>query len=140
MVSIYLRCSAGKIIWNYPRGAVRVLLRSPMSLQNNFRACIKLHNNQTGADGSGHHQNHHHQNHKYKKLNHNILNDLNKLNSIDNKSRRNSRRNNKNARIFLEAPKRLISLYDDDDEVVVKCFRSINEQVALYIEAEGMCI
>lgn len=65
------------------------------------------------------------------------------------------------ARIYLEAPRRLIGLFGGDDgeldgvvggdgaqrlhggqmpndgEVLVKCFRSINEQVALYVEADG---
>lgn len=61
------------------------------------------------------------------------------------------------ARIYLEAPHRLIGLFggtaaeatDDwemrmggqkqphDGEVLVKCFRSVNGQVALYVEAEG---
>ncbi|XP_030750878.1 meteorin-like protein [Sitophilus oryzae] len=38
---IYLRCSAGKIKWVYPRGALRVLLRLP-NQERNFRGCIKI--------------------------------------------------------------------------------------------------
>ncbi|KAF7270620.1 hypothetical protein GWI33_016416 [Rhynchophorus ferrugineus] len=38
---IYLRCSAGKIKWVYPRGALRALLRLP-NQDRNFRACIKI--------------------------------------------------------------------------------------------------
>lgn len=105
-----MRCTAGKIVWNYPRGAIRILLRKPLHLQDNFRACIKIYPNPETTTAGG------------------------------------------QARIYLEAPRRLIGLFggkDDvananvaghphgDGEVLVKCFRSINEQVALYVEAEG---
>lgn len=47
-------------------------------------------------------------------------------------------KSNQIARIFLEAPKRLIALYDDvNDKQLVKCFRSIGGQVALYVEADS---
>lgn len=39
---VYLRCSAGRVTWLYPRGALRVLLRLP-SQDREFRACIKVH-------------------------------------------------------------------------------------------------
>ncbi|RZC32452.1 meteorin-like protein [Asbolus verrucosus] len=39
---VYLRCSAGRVTWLYPRGALRVLLRLP-GQEREFRACIKLH-------------------------------------------------------------------------------------------------
>lgn len=39
---IYLRCTAGRITWLYPRGALRLLLRLPAQ-DREFRACIKLH-------------------------------------------------------------------------------------------------
>jgi hypothetical protein len=39
---VYLRCSAGRVTWLYPRGALRVLLRLP-GQDREFRACIKLH-------------------------------------------------------------------------------------------------
>ncbi|XP_969763.1 meteorin-like protein [Tribolium castaneum] len=39
---VYLRCSAGRVIWLYPRGALRVLLRLP-GQDREFRACIKVH-------------------------------------------------------------------------------------------------
>ncbi|XP_018330714.1 meteorin-like protein [Agrilus planipennis] len=39
---VYLRCTAGKVTWLYPRGALRVLLRMPTP-DRDFRACIKLH-------------------------------------------------------------------------------------------------
>lgn len=87
-----------------------------MHLQDNFRACIKIYPNRAGDDdASAGHQ--------------------------------------AAARIYLEAPRRLIGLFGGDDDVsnenlaghphgdgdgvLVKCFRSINEQVALYVEAEG---
>ncbi|ENN73611.1 hypothetical protein YQE_09858, partial [Dendroctonus ponderosae] len=38
---VYLRCSAGKIKWMYPRGALRILLRLP-NQDRNFRACVKI--------------------------------------------------------------------------------------------------
>ncbi|CAG9771132.1 unnamed protein product [Ceutorhynchus assimilis] len=41
---VYLRCSAGKIKWMYPRGALRILLRLP-SQDKKFRACIKVKSN-----------------------------------------------------------------------------------------------
>lgn len=108
VVSIYLRCSAGKIVWNYPRGAIRILLRKPIHLQKNFRACLKIYPS------------------KYSTLPF-------ETDDIDR-----SPTGKKMARIFLEAPKRLIPLFDDDNDVAVKCFRSINEQVVLYVEAAGM--
>lgn len=124
VISIYLRCTAGRIVWNYPRGAIRVLLRKPAHLQDNFRACLKIY-----PPGQQQQQQH-------------------------------KRPTQSRARIYLEAPRRLIGLFggsawDDrhqleqqqqlsgghpyDGEVLVKCFRSINGQVALYVEAEGEC-
>lgn len=115
VISIYLRCTAGRIVWNFPRGAIRVLLRKPAHLQDNFRACLKIYPITSAAN-------------------------------VAKKPR---------ARIYLEAPHRLISLfggtaeaterwdignggqYPYDGEVLVKCFRSVNGQVALYVEAEG---
>lgn len=102
-------------MWNFPRGAIRVLLRKPAHLQDNFRACLKIYPITSAAN-------------------------------VAKKPR---------ARIYLEAPHRLISLfggtaeaterwdigngaqYPYDGEVLVKCFRSVNGQVALYVEAEG---
>lgn len=39
---VYLRCTAGRVTWLYPRGALRVLLRLP-GQDKEFRACIKVH-------------------------------------------------------------------------------------------------
>lgn len=39
---VYLRCTAGRVTWMYPRGALRVLLRLP-GQDREFRACIKVH-------------------------------------------------------------------------------------------------
>lgn len=39
---VYLRCTAGRVTWLYPRGALRVLLRLP-GQDREFRACIKVH-------------------------------------------------------------------------------------------------
>ncbi|KAF2880864.1 hypothetical protein ILUMI_25309 [Ignelater luminosus] len=39
---VYLRCTAGRVTWLYPRGALRVLLRLP-GHDREFRACIKVH-------------------------------------------------------------------------------------------------
>lgn len=118
-MSIDLRCSAGKIVWNYPRGAIRILLRSnirsSINAQKSFRVCLKVH--QTHTSHLLHQQNDGVENQTLAKS------DLSKSNKI--------------ARIFLEAPKRLIALYDDvNDKQMVKCFRSIGGQVALYVEAE----
>lgn len=119
IVSIDLRCSAGKIVWNYPRGAIRIILRNNIRSSNsgkNFRACLKVHKTHTNQqmlqqDGT--------KNQTLAKSD-----DLIRSNQI--------------ARIFLEAPKRLIALYDDvNDKQMVKCFRSIGGQVALYVEADS---
>ncbi|KAG4079513.1 hypothetical protein HA402_005210 [Bradysia odoriphaga] len=116
IVSIDLRCSAGKIVWNYPRGAIRIILRSNVRSSNaetNFRACLKVHKTHTSH--------------------------LLRQNGTKNQTLANSDliAGNQIARIFLEAPKRLIALYDDvNDERMVKCFRSIGGQVALYVEAD----
>lgn len=120
IVSIDLRCSAGKIVWNYPRGAIRIILRSnirsTINSEKSFRVCLKVHKTHTS--------------HLRNRQNDDVQNqtfansDLNRSNQI--------------ARIFLEAPKRLIALYDDVNDVqMVKCFRSIGGQVALYVEADS---
>ncbi|KAJ6628968.1 Meteorin-like protein, partial [Pseudolycoriella hygida] len=118
IVSIDLRCSAGKIVWNYPRGAIRIILRSNIRSPNSeksFRACLKVH--KTSTDQILQRENGDIKNQTRAK------NDLIKSNQI--------------ARIYLEAPKRLIALYDDvNDKQMVKCFRSIGGQVALYVEAD----
>lgn len=43
---LYLRCTQGHIKWHYPRGALRTLLRPPLS---NFQGCIRVSANSTGA-------------------------------------------------------------------------------------------
>ncbi|XP_042908297.1 meteorin-like protein [Parasteatoda tepidariorum] len=43
---IYLRCTQGHIKWHYPRGALRALLRPPLS---GFQGCIRIAANSTGA-------------------------------------------------------------------------------------------
>lgn len=104
-------------MWNYPRGAIRIVLRSNIrsaNSQNSFRACLKVHKTHTSH--------------------------LLQPDDIKNKTLANSDliKGNQIARIFLEAPKRLIALYDDvNDKQMVKCFRSINGQVALYVEADS---
>lgn len=120
IVSIDLRCSAGKIVWNYPRGAIRIILRSNIRSsiysEKNFRVCLKVH--KTHTSHSLHQEN----------------------DEVKNQTKANSDliKSNQIARIFLEAPKRLIALYDDvNDKQMVKCFRSIGGQVALYVEADS---
>lgn len=117
IVSIDLRCSAGKIVWNYPRGAIRIILRSNIRSSNSdksFRACLKVHKTHTS---------------------HLLQRDDTKNQTLANSDLRGS---NQIARIYLEAPKRLIALYDDvNDQQMVKCFRSIGGQVALYVEADS---
>lgn len=117
IVSIDLRCSAGKIVWNYPRGAIRIILRSNIRSSNtekSFRACLKVHKTHTS---------------------HSLRRDDTKNQTLANSDLIKS---NQIARIFLEAPKRLIALYDGaNDKQMVKCFRSIGGQVALYVEADS---
>ncbi|XP_035213717.1 meteorin-like protein, partial [Stegodyphus dumicola] len=43
---LYLRCTQGRIKWYYPRGALRVLLRPPLST---FQGCVRIAANSTGA-------------------------------------------------------------------------------------------
>lgn len=125
IVSIDLRCSAGKIVWNYPRGAIRIILRNNIHSSQpdkSFRACLKVHKT---------HSSHHLPQYD---------DDINSKNNTKNQTFPNSDliKSNQIARIFLEAPKRLIALYDDiDDKQMVKCFRSIGGQVALYVEADS---
>ena len=45
---MYLSCSSGKVQWDYPRGALRVVLTLPHS-SSEFRACIKLTQTVQGA-------------------------------------------------------------------------------------------
>lgn len=46
MQPLYLRCTQGHIKWHYPRGALRALIRPPLS---SFQACIRISPNSTGA-------------------------------------------------------------------------------------------
>lgn len=104
------------------------MLRKPIHLQKNFRACVKIYpssyNRRAFADEGGDRRN-------------TATTTTTPTPPDGRRTKPASSGNNKMTRIFLEAPKRLIALFDDDDEVIVKCFRSINEQVALYVEAEG---
>ncbi|CAL1266928.1 unnamed protein product [Larinioides sclopetarius] len=43
---LYLRCTQGHIKWHYPRGALRALLRPPLS---KFQGCVRIAANSTGA-------------------------------------------------------------------------------------------
>lgn len=40
-------------------------------------------------------------------------------------------------RIYLGATKRLIPLYTNNDDQLVRCFYSVRDQATLYVEAEG---
>lgn len=103
---VYLRCSAGRISWLYPRGALRVILRLPAH-DREFRACIRIHPNVLPSS----------------------------------LSRRKSSFT-KNfifpARLFLEGPRSLHSLYSEEDSGrgnTVRCFQSKKGQAAIYVEA-----
>uniref|UniRef100_A0A2R5L442 Putative secreted protein n=1 Tax=Ornithodoros turicata TaxID=34597 RepID=A0A2R5L442_9ACAR len=48
VVPVYLRCDQGTIVWHYPRGALRVLLRHGTSGRD-FRACVRVASNSSGA-------------------------------------------------------------------------------------------
>lgn len=51
VVPVYLRCDQGRVTWRYPRGALRVLLRlgGTSGTPRDFRACVKIPGNSTGA-------------------------------------------------------------------------------------------
>ncbi|KAK8781637.1 hypothetical protein V5799_017021 [Amblyomma americanum] len=53
VVPVYLRCDQGRVTWKYPRGALRVLLRlggtGSGGSPRDFRACVKIDANSTGA-------------------------------------------------------------------------------------------
>ncbi|KAL3223326.1 hypothetical protein MRX96_049832 [Rhipicephalus microplus] len=52
VVPVYLRCDQGRVTWKYPRGALRVLLRlggTGNGGARDFRACVKIDANSTGA-------------------------------------------------------------------------------------------
>ncbi|KAH7943864.1 hypothetical protein HPB52_012007 [Rhipicephalus sanguineus] len=52
VVPVYLRCDQGRVTWKYPRGALRVLLRlggTGNGGAKDFRACVKIDANSTGA-------------------------------------------------------------------------------------------
>lgn len=52
VVPVYLRCDQGRVTWRYPRGALRVLLRlggTGSGGAKDFRACVKVAANSTGA-------------------------------------------------------------------------------------------
>lgn len=52
VVPVYLRCDQGRVTWRYPRGALRVLLRlggTGSGGARDFRACVKVAANSTGA-------------------------------------------------------------------------------------------
>ncbi|KAH6942358.1 hypothetical protein HPB50_003978 [Hyalomma asiaticum] len=52
VVPVYLRCDQGRVTWKYPRGALRVLLRlggTGSGGARDFRACVKIDANSTGA-------------------------------------------------------------------------------------------
>ena len=96
-----------------------MVLRPPTSIdRHSFRACLKIHRPVSG----------------HRDATNQTENDLIGIASGS---------ANRHARIYLEAPKRLITLYADGDteradNQLVKCFMSIHEQVALYVEAEGV--
>lgn len=48
VVPVYLRCDQGTVVWHYPRGALRVLLRHGSSGRD-FRACVRISANSSGA-------------------------------------------------------------------------------------------
>lgn len=52
VVPVYLRCDQGRVTWRYPRGALRVVLRlggTGSGAPREFRACVKIPGNSTGA-------------------------------------------------------------------------------------------
>ncbi|CAL1280262.1 unnamed protein product [Larinioides sclopetarius] len=46
--SVYLRCREGKVSWEYPRGALRVVLRIT-HFHKDFQGCLKVSTNSSGA-------------------------------------------------------------------------------------------
>lgn len=127
IVSVYLRCTAGKITWKYPRGAIRVILRPPISNDQNFRICLKIHPRSQPSS--------------FPPITSNSTKPLNQTeaSSVADQDDVISQTANKNrvSRIYLEAQKKLILLFQKDDKQLVKCFMSAaHKQVGLYVEAE----
>lgn len=143
IVSIYLQCSAGKVIWKYPRGAIQILLRPAVSgVEKGFRVCLKIHN----ADGS---QSSHLANNGETVDTNDLIssnqNDQYAAAADDRRQAhhwRNRRQHHQQpqryGRIYFGATKRLIPLYTNNDDQLVRCFNSVHEQATLYVEAEGV--
>lgn len=141
IVSIYLQCSAGKVIWKYPRGAIQILLRPAVSgVEKGFRVCLKIHH--TDSSQSSHLAN------NGETVDTNDLISSNDHYAAANDDRRqahhwrNRRQHHQQrqryGRIYFGATKRLIPLYTNNDDQLVRCFNSVHEQATLYVEAEGV--
>lgn len=119
IVSIYLRCSAGKITWKYPKGAIRIVLRPTFVNQSGFRVCLKMNRSDPDSTTLAASSTHHHST---------VQNDLK------------THAKHFNGRIYLSAGKRLIPFDGaemDRDHHVVRCFNSMRDQATIYVEAEG---
>ncbi|CAK1547089.1 unnamed protein product [Leptosia nina] len=107
---VYLRCREGSVLWQYPRGALRLLFKPPLPAdERDFRVCIRVIRRPDPPD-----------------LFHSLqLNDTEATERFP-------------ARIFVEGVRKLIPLYapDDGDPRELRCFRSKRGRAALYVEAE----
>lgn len=109
--SIYLRCSAGKITWKYPKGAIRIVLRPTFSTDSGFRVCLKMIKSKDSAA-------------QVQRL-------------VQNSIMSNTRR--QYGRIYLSAGKRFIS-FDTNrngNKQYVRCFNSMRDEATIYVEADG---
>lgn len=121
---VYLRCTAGRLRWLYPRGALRVLLRLPTHQDREFRACIRLHPDE------------HHRKQRIKQ-HHRLLGRRRRRHHVY-RQEGDGAQEPVPARLFLEGPRSLLPLYANGDGAATRrsrCFNSKNGQAAIYVEA-----
>ncbi|KAL4709909.1 hypothetical protein ACJJTC_003872 [Scirpophaga incertulas] len=107
---VYLRCREGSVSWMYPRGALRLLFRPPLPVdERDFRVCVRVIRRPDPPD---------------------LFYSLT-VNETEAPERF-------PARIFVEGTHKLMPLYapDDGDPKELRCFRSKKGRAALYVEAE----
>lgn len=129
---VYLRCTAGRVRWLYPRGALRVLLRLPTHQDREFRACIRLRpdiehhrKQQTKQQRLLGRRRRRHRDHNRQQHGEEDTGDEERVDPVP-------------ARLFLEGPRSLLPLYASGDGAATKrsrCFNSKNGQAAIYVEA-----
>ncbi|XP_041978492.1 meteorin-like protein [Aricia agestis] len=107
---VYLRCQEGTISWKYPRGALRLIFKPPLPLdERDFQVCIRVIRRPDPPD-------------IFHALQENDTGTVERF----------------PARLFREGVRKLLPLYasDDGDVRELRCFRSKHGRAALYVEAE----